>query len=149
MSSCQSQPGRAHVKFEKIIYSSGRCNGTCPKLYLQIDSNGKIRAKREFYITKSKIDSSKSGKFGGALSKTEMAELKKILKEINYTRIIMPELNHVDLSMTTLIIYDNKKRHWFRFLEPLQEIKALTEMLLQIAKEKPLEKTNEIVEMEK
>lgn len=145
---CQPQTSMQTLSYEKIIYRSGRCNGTCPKIDMVIDKDGKIWVQREFYISKSEVDFSKSGRFEGVLNRNEMNDLKKLLKESSYSNINMPDINIVDLSMLTLIIYDNKKRNWFRFIKPPEEMKALVSFLHRLVEEKKLEKTAKQQELE-
>src|ERR1700743_1477205 len=53
--------------FEKIIYHSGHCNGTCPQIDLEIDSNGVILLKRDIWSKKGVTDPRKSGNFKGKI----------------------------------------------------------------------------------
>lgn len=124
------------------------CNGIFPKVDVVIDKDGKIWVQREFYVSKGEVGFSKSGKFEGVLTKNEMSDLKELLKESANSKINMPDITVVDLSMLTLIIYDNKKRNWFRFIKPPEEMKALVSFLHRLAEEKRLEKTAKQQELE-
>jgi hypothetical protein len=140
MLSCSSQINTKHPQLKQIEFKLGHCNGICPKIEIRIDSNGKINVSREFYLSKSEVDSTKSGNFEGTLSKKELTELKSLLTKSKYWEIIIPDVYVVDLSMIDLMIDDSKQQKQFRFLEPDEQLKPLTNFLTDIARNKELKK---------
>jgi molecular chaperone DnaK (HSP70) len=74
----QAQKIDSSGKFEKLVFHSSRCYGTCPEIHFQIDRNGIMMLNRQFYQSKSESDTSKSGNFKGFLTKEQF---KKLLTE--------------------------------------------------------------------
>jgi hypothetical protein len=59
----KAQPTTTSEKlvFEKIIYHSTHCNGTCPQIDLEIDSSNDVLLKREIWNGKGVVDNHRSG----------------------------------------------------------------------------------------
>ena len=114
----------------------------------EIDSCGNIYTHREFYITKSKIDSVHSGCFKGTLSKEEKNRLTELLNTCSLDRLECPKSKSVDLPVTTLIVYYNNKRKSLISDSIPDKADELIEFLYYIGTYKKLERTEEIRTLE-
>lgn len=136
------------MKFEKLIFHSSRCNGTCPKIDLAIDSHRNILVNREFFITKSQTDKSKSGQFKGNLTPEKFNELLQVLQKSNYENLQFPDITCCDDVVTTIIVYSGGKRKYLKSMTPPKEASALISFLHHLGVELTLEKTNDAVTLE-
>jgi len=107
------------ISFEKIIYHTTICFGTCPIIDLEIDSNKNVYLSGEFYKEGYLgIDSIKSGQFVGVLSDSLYNELLNILKTCNLRTLNFREADCCDGPITTLIIYYNGQRKYLKSMFP-------------------------------
>jgi hypothetical protein len=136
------------MKFEKLIFHSSRCNGTCPRIDLEIDSSQAILVNREFFITKSETDLSKSGQFKGLLSTEKFNEFLNELALSNYENLEFPNVACCDGVITTLIVYGNGKKKYLKSMTPPKEGSELISFLFKLGTELPLKKTKEAVKLE-
>ncbi|AZA74821.1 DUF6438 domain-containing protein [Chryseobacterium indoltheticum] len=76
-------------KFDKIIYKTTSCFGTCPTYYLQINSDKTFQLfaeevfKDDFSIYGYELDSSKMGYFKGKLDDATFQNLNKKIQKIS------------------------------------------------------------------
>ena len=75
---------------EKIIYHAAHCNGTCPALDLEIDSNYGVLVKRDIWSAKGKPDKRRSGNFKGKIARSAYLNLLTTLVRSNYTELNFP-----------------------------------------------------------
>jgi hypothetical protein len=151
--SCKSQPaGNAKpandFKLSKLVYHLSRCNGTCPSMDLEIDSNKTVYVNREYYKTKSDIDSSSSGRFKGTLTQEQDIKLMEILKKSNLDSLEFAPVGITDVPETTIIVYYNGKRKYLKSARPPLVANDLITLLKSIGGDKGLERTNEVKELE-
>lgn len=110
------------IKFEKIIYHTTHCYGTCPIINLQIDNSKNIYLDCEFYTdvynnkgrTTYVIDSTRSGKFIGILNDTIYQELILLLKTCNLKKLKFKGPLAIDAPVTRMIIYYNGRRKYLK-----------------------------------
>jgi len=138
----------ADFKLSKIVYHLSRCNGTCPSIDLEIDSNKAVYVNREFYKTKSELDSANSGRFKGSLSPKQYTTLVDVLKKIHLDSLEFPPVGIVDLPETTIIVSYNGKRKHLNSVRPPVVANDLITLLKAIANDKTLERTSEVRELE-
>jgi hypothetical protein len=151
--SCKSQPAgntqpADDFKVSKIVYHVSRCNGACPSIDLEIDSNRAVYVNREFYKTKSEIDSTNSGRFKGKLTREQDAQLLDVLKKSNLDSLEFVASNITDVSETTIIVYYNGKRKYLKSARPPAVANDLITLLKSIGSDKGLERTAEVKELE-
>ena len=151
--SCKSQPaGNAQpaddFKLSKLVYHVSRCNGTCPSMDLEIDSNKAVYVNREFYKTKSEIDSANSGRFKGILTREQDKQLLEILKRSNLDSLKFTTVGIVDVPETTIIVYYNGKRKYLKTERPPVVANDLITLLKAIGSDKGLQRTDEVKELE-
>jgi len=151
--SCKTQPAANskpvdEFQVTKVIYHLGRCNGMCPSMDLEIDSNKAVYVNREFYKTKSEVDSANSGRFKGKLTAEQDKNLIEVLKKSNLDSLEFAPVGITDVSETTIIIYYNGKRKYLKSVRPPAEANDLITLLKSIGNDKGLERTTEAKELE-
>jgi hypothetical protein len=151
--SCKSQSaGNAQpadeFKVSKVVYHLSRCNGTCPSMDLEIDSNKNIYVNREFYKTKGLVDSANSGTFKGKLTAAQADQLKAVLKKSNIDSLEFAPVGITDVSETTIIVYYNGKRKYLKSARPPQAANDIITFLKSVGNDKGLERTTEVKELE-
>jgi hypothetical protein len=152
--SCKSQSAGTgepadEFKVGKVVYHLSRCNGTCPSMDLEIDSNKNVYVNREFYKTKSLIDSANSGTFKGKLTPAQSTQLTEVLKKSNLDSLEFAPVGITDVSETTIIVYYNGKRKYLTSARPPQVANDLITFLKSVGNDKSLERTTEVKELEK
>ena len=151
--SCKSQSaGNAKpadgFKLSKLVYHVSRCNGSCPSIDLEIDSSKAVYVNREFYKTKSELDSANSGRFKGILTREQDSQLMEVLKKSNLDSLEFAPVGITDVSETTIIIYYNGKRKYLTSARPPAAANDLITLLKSIGGDKGLQRTDEIKELE-
>ena len=151
--SCKSQPAGSatpadEFKLSKIVYRLSRCNGTCPSIDLEIDSNKAVYVNREFYKTKSDLDSANSGRFKGTLTQEQDIQLMEVLKKSNLDSLEFAQVGITDVSETTIIVYYNGKRKYLKSARPPAAANDLITLLKSIGGDKGLQRTEEVKELE-
>lgn len=139
------------IVFEKIIYHTTSCFGSCPTIDLEIKDDRSVYLKGQFYKDNSmfEVDSSKSGQFIGKLNDTLYAELIDILQTCNLKTLTFPERHGADAPVTTLIIYYNGQRKYLKSMFPPTIADKLIEFLFFVNTKAELTKTNEKRTLEK
>lgn len=146
LSSCSAQ---SKLKgFQKIVYHSSFCFGTCPRIDMNIDASRNIYVERQFFRGKGKEDTAGSGRFRGVLDKTTFNELMNMLVKSNYAEQKWPEVTCCDGVITTILIFDKKKRTYLKSMTPPDEARELIDLLKKIALETELQPAAEKMELE-
>ena len=139
---CQAQTIEK-IHLTKIIFHSSRCNGMCPIIDLVIDSNRNIFVTREYYKTKSNIDNRYSGQFSGSLNQSNYHKLIELLQNCNLDTLQFPDITCCDGPVTTIIVYYNGQRKYFKSMTPPKIAIDLISFLKTIGNDKKLIKTTE------
>ncbi|MEI9945886.1 MAG: DUF6438 domain-containing protein [Chitinophagaceae bacterium] len=150
LSSC-TQPGSESItkmQFEKIIFHSSRCYGSCPQIDFQVDSTRNIFINRKYFKSKSEEDKSKSGSFKGVLDIDTYNDLLQILEKSDYTNLKFPDITCCDGVITTIIIYSNNKRTYLKSMTPPKESSALIAFLHKLGTESELTKISDAITLE-
>ena len=152
--SCKSQSNGTgepadEFKVGKVVYHLSRCNGSCPSMDLEIDSARNVYVNREFYKSKSEMDSAKSGTFKGKLTAAQDTQLVEVLKKSNLDSLEFPPVGITDVSETTIIVYYNGKRKLLTSPRPPQEANDLIVFLKSVGNDSTLVRTTEVKELEK
>jgi len=138
----------ADFKLSKLVYHLSRCNGACPSIDLEIDSNKAVYINREFYKTKSELDSANSGRFKGKLTPEQDSRLIEELKKSNLDSLEFAAVGIADIPETTIIVYYNGKRKYLKSVRPPAVANDLITTLKSIANDKGWERTTEVKELE-
>lgn len=139
------------IVFEKIIYHTTSCFGSCPTIDLEITNDRNIYLKAEFYKENSiyEIDSLKSGQFIGKMNDSLYNELINILQTCNLRTLAFPEIHGADAPVTTLIIYYNGQRKYLKSMFPPTIADKLIEFLYLVNTKAELTRTNDERTLEK
>ncbi|MBC7874479.1 MAG: hypothetical protein H7Y01_10810 [Ferruginibacter sp.] len=136
------------IQFEKLIYHSSRCDGTCPQVDLQIDSNRIIIVNRVFFDSKGEIDSSRSGNFKGVLEPAGYDQFMKELQSADFKNLKFPDIQCCDGVIKTIIVYSGGDRTYLKSMTPPPEASAFISFLHQIGTVMKLTTTTEVLNME-
>ena len=133
--------------FEKIVYHSSRCFGSCPQIDLQVSSNREILVHRELFTGKNPAPTG-SGNFKGTLSQADYDELMKVLTESDYKNLKFPAVYCCDGVIVTIIVYDKGERTYLKSMTPPPAADKLIALLARIGKEANLAAVDEKIELE-
>lgn len=125
-------PGSEKLIFEKIIYHSSHCNGTCPQIDLEIDSNRTFLLKLDIWKGKGVTDDHKSGTFKSEIDPKTFFNLFANLIASDYTNLKFPPEFCCDGVVTTLIIYANGKRTMLKSMTPPAKAHQLISFLYNL-----------------
>lgn len=131
------------IRLEKIIFHSSRCNGSCPSIDLEIDSSRKIFVNREYYKTKSDLDKRFSGPFSGSLEQSKYNKLIELLQNCSLDTLQFPDIICCDAPITTIIVYYNSEKKYFKSMTPPRIANELILFLKTIGNDKEYIKTND------
>ncbi|SDI35468.1 hypothetical protein SAMN05421846_106239 [Chryseobacterium taeanense] len=131
------------ISFEKLIYRTTSCYGNCSIINLELDKNKNIYIHREIFN-----DKINSGNFKGTLSEEEYARFINILQTSNLRKWYFPEKDGSDSPITTLIIYHNGKRKYFKSMFPPAISNQLIKLLYEIGEKAQLIRTDKEKQME-
>jgi hypothetical protein len=134
--------------FEKIIYHSSHCNGTCPQIDLEIGSSRTFLLKRDIWKNKGVADNHKSGAFKGKIDPTGYFNLVCILISSDYTNLKFPSVLCCDGAITTIIIYANGKRTILKSMTPPEKARKLISFLYDLGTQSALPPTTEDIKIE-
>ena len=145
---CQSQMkeklGKGTVSLEKIIFHSRGLTTYLPKTDFMIDSDRNIKEAREFYLKGARTGKHYFGYFNGHLKKNEYAKLIELLETCNLDSMKFPAKECCDGIITTMIIYYNGQRKYFRSMTPPPEAEKLILFLNYIGTYTKLKKTKNV-----
>jgi Domain of unknown function (DUF6438) len=140
VSFCNAQL-RYEINLSKIIFSSSRCNGTCPDVNLEIDSAKNIFVSREYYKNKSEVDSTFTGNFKGNLSTKNYKKLIYLLQACDINTLEFPKVNIYDVVYTTITVFYNGKKKSLSSASPPNKAKDLIAFLRTLADDNTLKRT--------
>ena len=147
-----AQPTRTssneQLTVEKIIYHSSHCNGTCPQIDLEIDSNGNIFLKREFWKGKGVTDKHRSGNIEGKIGPKTYFNLVANLIASDFTSLKFPPIFCCDGIITTIIIYANGKRTILKSMTPPEKARKLISALYDIGTHVDIPPTTKEIKLE-
>ncbi|MCZ2223983.1 MAG: DUF6438 domain-containing protein [Chitinophagales bacterium] len=121
--------------FEKIIFNSTLCFGTCPSLYLEVTADKNTKVQRQFFESRGKENAENSGAFEGKMSNYDFKNLMKTIKESNYEKLVFPNVDCCDAPIITIIIYANGKKTYLKSMMPPQEATNLIQYLTKLTSE--------------
>lgn len=131
------------ISFEKLIYRTTPCYGDCSVINLEIDKNRNIFIHRELFN-----DKINSGNFTGTLYENLYNQLINILQTSKLKIWTFPKKEGHDAPTTTLIIYYNGKRKYFKSMFPPVFSQQLINLLYQIGEETELIRTDKEKQIE-
>lgn len=133
--SCKSQTiSKIDTSFEffDITFYSSECNGTCPDITLNINSQKKTQLIRQIFKSKGVVDTSKSGGFKGELSQKDFDKLILLIKDINWDNVDWPKVTCCDLPIKTVMVGVNGFTKNFKSMKWPKEANKLIEFLTEL-----------------
>jgi hypothetical protein len=153
LSAC-NQPGQTII-FEKIIFHSSSCFGTCPTYYLQLEKDKSFRLyaervfKKNTNISDSDFDSTRMGYFTGHIEDTSFNKLLTELKIIGLDTINFDApIFYTDGPEICLIVYYNGKRRILESSCPTPKAGKLISTLYEICETSIIKRSDKIFEIE-
>ena len=137
--------------FEKIIFHTTGCEGTCPTYHLSVDKDKKIELYSEIVYKASgfNLDKAKIGYFKGSVSDTTFAKLLHELKNIGLDTLNFGDTKGYDGPIKTIIIYYNGKRKFFKAMFHSKNSNKLIQTLYEICRASDTKKVKRKFEIEK
>lgn len=131
------------ISFEKIIFHTTECFGSCNVYHLQIDSSKNIQLQVEVaYENRSyQRDTSKQGFYSGRLPDSLYEKFIQAFKTSNLRRLKMNETECCDGVIITMILYFNGQRKYFKTMTPPMISRNLVTTLYRICSSGNLTKT--------
>ena len=139
------------ISFEKIIFHTSYCFGTCSTYHLEITSNRKtkLHAEQVYKKRSSETDKDKIGYFKGQINEKKYAKLINSLQTCNLNTLEFDGQLCCDGSVITIIVYFNRQRKYLKSMFPPVLANNLIEALYDICSEHELQRTDEKFVIEK
>ncbi|WP_166968108.1 DUF6438 domain-containing protein [Yeosuana marina] len=142
-----------NFKFEKLVFHTSTCFGSCPVIHLEILKDGTFKLDGTYYKNRSynSKDTERSGSFTGILKDEELKELNDLIVKSRITTFEDTKGNMFccDGAVKTIILYHNGKRNYFKAMFEPRLVQELISFLYQIDKKAELTRTDEKFEFEK
>ena len=146
--SLSGEPQKPPFAFEKIIFHTTRCFGSCPVIDMEIDSKRRVKIHREIYKGKSQTDKKASGNFKGMIDLKTYRKLIDTLAASDYTHLKFPAEFCCDAPVISLIVYANGQRTEMTSMFPPEEAQHLIAFLRGLGVGLKLPKTQGEVRLE-
>lgn len=149
--SCSAQ--KTNLRFEKIIFHTSACFGTCPEYHLELNNKKEIKLYIEKAYQKRNIDTLKIGYYKGKLDNDTYTEFINLLDKIDLEKsgIMEFEPKTIELnegSKMSLILYMDKQRKPIKYIYPEGHMQKLMTFLYKITDHESLIRINEKLEVE-
>ena len=140
----------SNLKFEKIVFHTTECFGTCSVYHLQVDRSKsfKLHAPIVYSNKGFQSDTALQGYFTGQLSDTLYNKLMKALQTSNLQTLRMRSALCCDGSISTIIVYFNGQRKYYKIMFPPTIANNLIATLYQVCQNSNGTKTNEKFKLE-
>ena len=141
-------------EFEKIIFHTSTCFGSCPVIHLEILKDGTFKLDGTYYQSRSynSKDSIRSGNFTGKIKDEDLKELNDLIVKSRITTFEDTKKESMfccDGAVKTIILYHNGNRNYFKAMFEPTLVQELIGFLYQIDKKAELTRTDEKFEFEK
>ena len=141
--------------FEKIIFHTSKCFGTCPEYHLELNQKKEIKLFIEKAYKKRTIDTLKIGFYKGKIDSETYSELISLIEKIDLEKsgIVEPirEPNTIVLkegSQLSLILYIKNQRKPMIYIYPAGHWEKLMSFVYKISNLENLTKTSEELQIE-
>jgi hypothetical protein len=139
------------LKFEKIVFHTTECFGTCNVYHLQVDSLKMFKLHREQVYSRVigvPMDTAIQGYFTGQLNDKQFAKLLQALAASSIRTLKMNDATCCDGSISTIIVYFNGQRKYFKTMFPPTIASKLIEALYEMCEHSDGTKTSETFKLE-
>lgn len=109
------------IKIEKVIFHTTECFGRCNVYHLQVDSSRFIKLHRQLVYSEiigAPMDTTIEGYFTGQLNDTSFQKLIKAIQTCNIRTLKMNNTLCCDGSVSTIIVYFNGQRKYYKTMFP-------------------------------
>jgi hypothetical protein len=133
------------IHFEKIIFHTTSCFGSCSTYHLQVDNQKKIKLYAERVHREGSsffLDSTKMGRYTGDLNDADYSKLIKELRTCNLRTLGFNDIECCDGSVITIIVYFNGQRKYLKSMVPPIIANDLISWLYHICSYETLKKTD-------
>ncbi|MFA5573801.1 MAG: DUF6438 domain-containing protein [Brumimicrobium sp.] len=137
---------KGHLKtddfsFEKVVFHSSACLGTCPIIEMTIFSDKSVEMTAIYFSAPGKKDEKKSGKYKGVLSQEDFDE---VITELLQSRVglydYVPRVNCCDAPVKSVTTYHNGTSNKVYGMFPPSFFKPIISILSKLANPDSLEK---------
>lgn len=141
-------------EFEKLIFHTSACFGSCPVINLELLKNGTFKLNGTYYKGRSRNskDSERSGNFTGKLTEEDLKELNDLIVKSRITTLEDTKDGNMfccDGAVKTIILYHNGNRNYFKAMFEPRLVRELMGFLYKIDEKAELTSTDEKFEFEK
>lgn len=142
-------------EFEKLIYHTSTCFGSCPVINLEILKNGTFKLNGTYYKNRSydSKDSDRSENFKGKLTEEDLKQLNDLIVKSRITTLEDTKDGNMfccDGAVKTIILYHNGgNRNYFKAMFAPRLVRELIGFLYKIDEKAELTSTDEKFEFEK
>lgn len=149
----KKKPSQPKPAFEKILFHTSGCFGTCPTYHLQVDSTKNVKLFAESVFKQDSVisyvpDTAKTGYFTGRADDSTFSRLNHEMETIGLDSLQFEGENCCDGSIITIIIYYQGKRKFLQSMFPPHKAKNLISILYSICENSTLYRTNERFDIE-
>ena len=132
------------LKFEKIVFHTTECFGRCNVYHLQVDSSRLVKLHRQLVYSQIigvPTDTTIEGYFTGKVSDSAFKKLIKALQTCNLRTLKMNNTLCCDGSVSTIVVYFNGQRKYFKTMLPPTIANELISILYNICDDSGFIKT--------
>jgi hypothetical protein len=133
--------------FEKIIYHTSQCFGTCPVYHLEVKDNKEVRlfAQTVYKHPENMLyqeDFEKEGFFVGKASNAAYERLDSIVQNIGLDTLKFEDITCCDGIVYTVIVYYNGEKKVFKSMSPPEAASDLIATLDDICRDRGLKRAD-------
>lgn len=150
LASCKPAQETDAFKFEKIMFHTSACFGTCPSYHMEVRNDRTVLLKGDSLRFKRmpNIDNSRAGNFTGTVNETLYNKMVKDLREIGLDTVKFGGPDCCDGAMKTIIVYYNGKRKYLRAMFPPSHANELIGTMHKIYAEGDFKPTTQEIKVE-
>lgn len=150
LASCKPAQETDTFKFDKIMFHTSACFGTCPSYHMEVRKDRTVLLQGDSLRFKRmpNIDNSRVGNFTGTVNETLYNKMLKDLREIGLDTVKFGGPDCCDGAMKTIIVYYNGKRKYLRAMFPPNHANELIGTMHRIYSEGHFERTDQNIKVE-
>ena len=132
-----------HIDFEKIVFNTSTCFGTCSEYHLEINKEGGVRLNATEVYNNRIRDTTKIGCFVGKVVDDSVKGIIDELIKIKIDTLKFDGVTCCDGSVITMIVYYDGKRKYLQSMFPPEKANNLINKLYGVCLDTKLKRTNE------
>jgi hypothetical protein len=141
------------LNFERIIFNTTLCLGTCPAYHLEVDKNKNVKFYSQSIIMFDssgieKPDTAKQGYYSGTLDDSTFKSLNHAIQTSNLRHFqLQPGLEYDGSTITIILYFENQRKH-LQSMSPPEVLTNLITILYQICESNKFQKIPETFQIE-